>query len=379
MDDQVHNEAGGNPVCRRSTRIPTYYLKVQKVRSEIIYFQRSQNLEPIRKGGLLIFLWDIIGVENYNKLITVRNEFIFVVKLLAINHSSNSLNLNKRKLIRRKVRSVWKAYYQNKPVILKECDSLRMTFEEFFNTQVIYKLLNKTMKVPKPLSFRGKYLVESYLPGETREWPLLHVPRKLCLSLPEYYAALRYLIELHNSKPPKSWLSLKVEQYGGCSLRDKLSDDYCKLKKLNSKISKEKINELKGIEKYIPSERSYLVLSHGDFKPDNLIINKSKGNIEIGAIDWIDLGLRQRQYDLGSLLFGLKCDTLMDLVDYYITHSKINVIDRFKFAKEAIAVACITHVNAPLGSQQKESDKRWAFAIIDYAYSIIHRIESTVA
>ena len=217
----------------------------------------------------------------------------------------------------------------------------------------------------------------------------------------EYRAAAKYLAKLHSTEVKETGLfcinKLKKDKYGGSSISGKLKDD---CNKLNCHKLSNYEEKLKKIAKYIQGalyENKWwhykdLVYSHGDFKPDNFVFyysrikstqstncNNSKSKINIGVIDWIDFGLRPRQYDVGSLLFGIQNpDKLSSLLNLYLKEANFEVADRVGFLKEAMALACIVHINSPLKRQTQQSLAK-AVAYIDYTQKILEDLDKNGA
>jgi len=264
------------------------------------------------------------------------------------------------------------------------------TKKEFNHTKLAYKLcyedLYKISNNPltKPIWFDKKRVVLSYIPGCSREWPF---SKKSKMSDFEYCAATKYLARLHKVNVQET-KGLEKEQYGGSSINQKIRDDYNKLKR--NQLFKYK-GKLDVIAKYIPEvliegneHDKYLVYSHGDFKPDNIVFSScsdtaykssdncdgNKDKINIGVIDWIDFGLRLRQYDVGSLLFGLNLKKLNYFLDFYFKETDFKPTDKIKFLKEAIALACIVHINAPMANNEPTSKEK-VMGYLNYAYKVI--------
>ena len=321
------------------------------------------------------------------------------------NHSNRCCpNLIKGIIIKSiKEREVYKAecYFQEKiEVIVKENKNENdkdYTKREFNNTKLAYELCNDELSkifenpIPKPICFDDNKLALSYIPGNSKEWPFINDTNKK-MSDYEYKCAIKYLAKLH-SIPIKENNKLEKSKYGGSNpISDKLRDNNEKLDSNHLSSYKEKLNS---IYKNIPisllennSHDNNLVYSHGDFKPDNFIFSESLNNkdiftnkntnnakkISMSAIDWIDFGLRLRQYDLGSLLFGIDdCSKLNGFLDLYLEELGINNFnqnDKKRFLKESIALACMVHINAPLSNNETEK----AIQYIDYVYKIIGKI-----
>ena len=232
--------------------------------------------------------------------------------------------------------------------------------------------------ITKPICFDKTKLVLSNIEGHTGNWPFqskgkenISMNGQNCLSKLGYIEALKYLAKLHSINVNDKQ-GLDEEIYGGSSIDEKLNDDY---QKLNSKENKEKLNF---ISKYIPKGEDR-VYSHGDFKPDNIVLSEietaNTKKINLSAIDWIDFGLRQRQYDFGSLLFGItNLDILNEFLDLYLKRSDIHLNYKSKFLKEAIAMACIVHINAPLFAKEFEM----VDAYIEYTYRMIGEINRII-
>ena len=93
----------------------------------------------------------------------------------------------------------------------------------------------------------------------------------------------------------------------------------------------------------------------------------------MSVIDWIDFGLRLRQYDLGSLLFGIEnLEKLYYYLNFYFEGTNFEPTDKTKFLKEAMALSCIVHINAPLGTNPEIEN---VTGYIDYTYNIIKKLE----
>jgi hypothetical protein len=83
------------------------------------------------------------------------------------------------------------------------------------------------------------------------------------------------------------------------------------------------------------------------------------------------LGFRCRQYDVGSLLFGLDKEKVLELVKYYFEISLLYNKNPVSFSKEAIAIACVVHISEPLKANTKEKVSQY----INYAYNIIQQLK----
>lgn len=296
-------------------------------------------------------------------------------------------NINCRKevftdcnIIKSSKRVICKCKYNNTDIIVKS----NLDYEakiEFNNALNAYKLFKgqEKFKVPKPMCYSDneKFIALNYIKGKSKLWPLDKKSNnsKKSMTYNEYQLAIDFLVKLHHSYKHKnlncSYLSdLSKSKYGGSSIDDKIKDDINKLDKLNIKDKRHFIKKIKYISKYAKkgATPNLLVLSHGDYKPDNFIFYKGK----IAVIDWMDLGLRSPQYDIGSLLFLIKGEELVNLFSYYLKNMKLESEYNVKsFIKESIAIACVVHTNAPLSFNTAESNKELALSYIDYANEVL--------
>ncbi len=264
------------------------------------------------------------------------------------------------------------------------------TKTEFNHTELAYKLCYKDLykvsdnPIPKPIYFDKEKVILNYIPGHSREWPFSKENR---MNDFEYCAATKYLAKLHSVSIRKT-RGLEKEQYGGSSISEKLKDDYKKLKQNQLFEYREKLDM---IASYMPEmlndgkkHEKDLVYSHGDFKPGNFVfsnyriyhnqnVNRNSNKINMSVIDWTGFGLRLRQYDLGSLLFGIEnLEKLYHYLNFYFEGTNFEPTDKTKFLKEAMALSCIVHINAPLGTNPEiENVTRY----IDYTYNIIKKLE----
>ena len=273
-------------------------------------------------------------------------------------------------------RKVSKGMYDQMSVIIKE-PGYRPS-DEFLNTCIAVELLGD--KVPKPLYFDdkidGKMLILEYSNSSPRDWPAVVSGKNGNeLNEQEYKKLVECISLLHSSKlNPLKKKVLDVEKYGGKPLHCKAQEDLIEIE--NAAFGEEEKKDLKAklneIVQNLPQKSDEIVISHGDFKPDNILTSRNN-NItkDIKIIDWIDLGFRCRQYDVGSLLFGLDKEKVLELVKYYLESSRLEDKNPVLFSKEAIAIACVVHVSEPLRTKDKEKISRY----INYAYDIIQQLK----
>ena len=279
----------------------------------------------------------------------------------------------KRTTLENRERKVSEGRYEQMCVIIKEPEY--MPSDEFLNTCIAAKLLGDKI-VPKLLYFNDKMLVLECSNSSPRDWPAVVSGKNGNeLNDQEYKKLVEYLSLLHSSKlNPLKEKVLDVEKYGGKSLQCKAQEDLIEIE--NVAFGEEEKEDLKAklneIVQNLPQKSDEIVISHGDFKPDNILTSRDN-NItkDIKIIDWIDLGFRCRQYDVGSLLFGLDKEKALELVKYYLESSKLEDKNPLLFSKEAIAIACVVHVSEPLRTKDKEKISRY----INYAYDIIQQLK----
>ena len=307
-----------------------------------------------------------------------------------------SITLQQNLLRKTEEREVWYGLLKKDEVIIKintNKEDREYTRKEFKHTKLAYELCYKELFIisknplPKPICFNERIVVLSYIKGESRVWPLL---RGNQMNYPEYRAAAKYLAKLHSISVRKT-KGLEEDIYGGSSIDCKFKDDYKELYQNN--VSKY-AEELEYIYDYVPEvlreskqHSQDLVYSHGDFKPDNFVFeehslnytytgcNAIEDKVDIGVIDWIDFGLRLRQYDVGSLLFGIQdLNKLNSLLDLYLKEANFEVADKVKFLEEAIALACIVHISAPLKHKEQSSLEK-AAAYIEYTQKMLKELD----
>jgi len=282
---------------------------------------------------------------------------------------STSLENNERK--------VSKGMYDKIRVIIKKPEY--RPSKEFLNTCIAAELLGDKI-VPKPLYFNDKIndkmLVLEYSDDISRDWPAVVNGKKGNeLNEQEYKKLVECLSLLHSSKlNPLKEKVLDVEKYGGKSLHCKAQEDLIEIENvaLDEKEKKGLKTKLNEIVQNLPQKSDEIVISHGDFKPDNILTSRDNNIIKgIKIIDWIDLGFRCRQYDVGSLLFGLDKEKVLELVEYYFKLSLLYDKNPVSFSKEAIAAACVVHISEPLRTRGKEKVSQY----INYAYDIIQQLK----
>jgi len=272
-------------------------------------------------------------------------------------------------------RKVSKGMYGQMSVIIKEPEY--RPSDEFLNTCIAAELLGD--KVPKPLYFNDKVdkmLVLERSNSSPRDWPAVVSGKNgKELNEQEYKKLVECLSLLHSSKlNPLKEKVLDVEKYGGKTLHCKAQEDLIEIE--NAAFDEEEKNDLKAklneIVQNLPQKSDEIVISHGDFKPDNILTSRND-NItkDIKIIDWVDLGFRCRQYDVGSLLFGLDKEKVLELVKYYLECSRLDNKNSVLFSKEAIAIACVVHISEPLRTKDKEKVSQY----INYAYDIIQQLK----
>jgi len=287
----------------------------------------------------------------------------------------------KRTKLENSERKVSKGRYEQMCVIIKEPEY--RPSDEFLNTCIAAELLRD--KVPKPLYFNDKnddkindkkMLVLEYFDYRSRDWPAVVSGKNgKELNEQEYKELVECISLLHSSKlNPLKKKVLDIGKYGGKPLHRKAQEDLIEIENIafgekEKKGLKAKLNE---IVQNLPQKSDEIVISHGYFKPDNILTSRDN-NITKGIkiIDWIDLGFRCRQYDVGSLLFGLDKEKVLELVKYYLESSRLEDKNPVSFSKEAIAIACVVHVSEPLRTKDKENISRY----INYAYDIIQQLK----
>ncbi len=203
-------------------------------------------------------------------------------------------------------RAVYKAIYDGHQVILKNVKDSKRAETEFNNQKKAYNLLkSRGLKVPKPINLKGSWIVSEFIEGKKNQ-----------LGYEELQKSLRYLHILHSSDYSAIY-PLNCHYYGQNLInRLKQEEDFLlKAIQKHPKISSFK-NDFSGILK-IAINYAFCdspVAGHGDFQPNNIIVDKS----EIIPIDWIDFGILLRWYDVGNLLFQQNGDELLSLVKYYL-------------------------------------------------------------
>ena len=184
----------------------------------------------------------------------------------------------KRTTLENSERKVSKGRYDQMCVIIKEPEY--RPSREFLNTCIAAELLGD--KVPKPLYFNdkidGKMLILECSNSSPRDWPAVISGKKGNeLNEQEYKKLVEYISLLHSSKlNPLKEEVLDVEKYGGKSLQCKAQEDLIEIEnvafgKEEKKDLKAKLNE---IVQNLPQKSDEIVISHGDFKPDNISVLK---------------------------------------------------------------------------------------------------------
>jgi len=142
---------------------------------------------------------------------------------------------------------------------------------------------------------------------------------------------------LINSPPP---CLRKV--YFGCTLTKRLAGDLrkvvCALPAHKSSLSEnlQRIDtEAIAVELSKPAQ---VVLGHGDYKPNNLMVVREGSDLVVRPIDWVDMGQATPWYDLAYLLKGQTKDQTKALTKTYV-----------KKVQAAGMLPCLTEAQAHSG------------------------------
>lgn len=215
-----------------------------------------------------------------------------------------SVVLERIKLHRKLPREVYKATLSGKEVLVKEKGDFKELEKEYTRTDMVWSLLNGGMRIPKPVcgeSTHKRLLLEYFNVNETLDDILFsncHAREPLDL-MKILDMVCDELVKLHLTKIPNNTDSLNTNRR--FEKIEKILD--MELETIKTEFE-DREDDPEKAEKYVISNISKEdnVLSHGDFKPNNVLISKT----DIPAIiDWVEFGIAIRQLDLGSILFFL--------------------------------------------------------------------------
>ncbi len=226
--------------------------------------------------------------------------------------------------------------------------------KELKNTIIASKLI-KNVNIPEIISYDNnkKIIVYEYINGKSFDFALGN--NKNIMPFDEYKKSIEIISLIHNTKygnyikTHDMYLDKKFGAVYKFDYKNICSDYKDKLKFIHNFIVK--------------NNKMGKVLSHGDFKPDNIIIDNNK---DIFVTDWEFFCIRYPMYDFGSIVYGLDYNKIIELADLYLKYRNIKYDNINNFIKESIAYACITHINGAL--RDNKINKVTGF--IDYAYNV---------
>ncbi len=265
----------------------------------------------------------------------------------------NQLNKNRIILKENKLRQVYLFNDENNKVY-KKFNHKHEYKKELRNTIIASKLI-KNVNIPEIISYDNnkKIIVYEYINGKSMGYPF---NSNKIMTFDEYKKSIEIISLIHNTGYNNFKMKLRNNIYSGKHIKSIFKFDY-------KNICSDYKDKLKFIHNFIAKNNKIgKVLSHGDFKPNNIMINNSVFTV----IDWIDIGIRYPMYDFGSIVYGLDYNKIIELADLYFKYRNIKYDNINNFIKESIAYACITHINGLI----KRKDEKRITEFTDYAYNI---------
>ncbi len=226
--------------------------------------------------------------------------------------------------------------------------------KELKNTMIAIKLI-KTINIPEILLYYNnkKIIVYKFVPGKLVGYPFNSSD---IMTLEQYKKSIKILSLIHSTYYNNFKIKLRKDIYSGKHFKSIYKFDY-------KNIYADYKNKLEFIHSFIgKNNKIEKVLSHGDFRPGNIIINDDM----LTVIDWIDIGIRYPMYDFGSIIYGLDYNKVLELAHLYFSCRNIKYENINDFINESIAYACITHISGLI----KRNDEKRIKNFIDYAYNI---------
>lgn len=241
---------------------------------------------------------------------------------------------------RKKPRQVYKAKLGCEDVLVKEIGNSELRMETT-RTQVAEKLLRDKIRIPDIIctdTVRKRLVLEFIPDSETLDDRIERLYKDgKCNDIEELLEQLaEVLTNIHKSPVPMKKRDLNSNR-NFTGIGTILDRDIDTIK-----------NGFKDLEEQLERARKFAlenikqkddVLSHGDFKPNNILISEEN---QIAVVDWFEFGIAVRQLDLGSVLLFLEEPQRRCFVDRYI--SKMDLDENCEILeKTSLIIAGIIH------------------------------------